>query len=253
MGAIVLVSASPIGADSNVFSTSSIASPSKIPGANCDKSGSSNSTSSSTDAAISISSLGEDTSISVPVEAISDESDPPYFFGTSDSRSSSCCSNFPSVATASLAVGGAALLDTSDSSISSWCSITFSTVGGAVSFGFQLLNRFINMRRESMVRLLSMPDCSAILFAAAPSSARRSTSLFPLSRQPSTSDGLTVFSSTKTSTKALPKPLNFAVPCDSPSTITVTPSSVQSNCKMLPFVACPPLSFTPSEIKEFRY
>ena len=98
-----------------------------------------------------------------------------------------------------------------------------------------------------MVPLLSGPG-SAIFVAV-------SLDSFILSFwiQFSTSDGLTVSLSTNTSTNALPKSLNFAVPCIALLTLTLTPSSVQSNCNIVPLVTCPPLSFTPSAIKVCRY
>mmetsp|Transcript_14293 Transcript_14293/g.31308 ORF Transcript_14293/g.31308 Transcript_14293/m.31308 type:complete len:115 (+) Transcript_14293:328-672(+) len=61
-------------------------------------------------------------------------------------------------------------------------------------------------------------------------------------------DWLTLLSSRYTSQKAQAKPLDSTVPCDDPSTATPTPSELQSNCIVVPFVAAPFFS-TPSKMR----
>mmetsp|Transcript_15316 Transcript_15316/g.32419 ORF Transcript_15316/g.32419 Transcript_15316/m.32419 type:complete len:249 (-) Transcript_15316:1643-2389(-) len=188
---------------------------------------------SSAEAVASTSSLGEDmsTSVSASLMSSSSGSGSMTLSSVSDtvcSRGSSFGSMLSPLSTVSLAIG---------------CDVLF---------GVQSLNRFINMRSDNIVRLLPISFPSAIFAEVAPSMASVSSSLFPLTMQFSTREGLTVSLSMNTSTTALPNPLNLAVPCATRFTLTLTPSSEQSNFKMLPLVDGP-LAFTPSSIKLSKY
>mmetsp|Transcript_27991 Transcript_27991/g.47583 ORF Transcript_27991/g.47583 Transcript_27991/m.47583 type:complete len:409 (-) Transcript_27991:15-1241(-) len=76
------------------------------------------------------------------------------------------------------------------------------------------------------------------------------SSLDQILTQLSTSVGLTALASVNTSTKALPNPSNATMPCTDPSTLTRTPSLEQSKRKTVPWIAWPPIFFTPSIIRD---
>mmetsp|Transcript_10758 Transcript_10758/g.16062 ORF Transcript_10758/g.16062 Transcript_10758/m.16062 type:complete len:218 (-) Transcript_10758:1828-2481(-) len=128
-----------------------------------------------------------------------------------------------------LSAEGRASSLTSTLAVPSSLTATTDASSGLVHF----FNLFNQIRRESMVRLLALPSTSlSVAF-----STTTFVAIEEFSMQLSIKLGLTALLSRYTSTNALPRPLALTVPRSSPSTDKRTPSFVQSNRNVVPFLA----------------